>query len=172
MNETQLRRILRCENEHCGNRYMVGVYAADRLPRSYNKPAAFIANTDNHDGAGVHWVAFYIPAKGRAEYFDSYGLDTFIEGHLEFQSLSRKTWLVNKKLLQGLQSKVCGQYCLAYLISRMRGYSMKSFQSLFTSDVTKNDRLVRTIIKKHYKNDCNIKCKRTGQGCCARLDRY
>ena len=151
---------------------MVGVYAADRLPRSYKKPAAFIANTDSYGGAGVHWVAFYIPAKGRAEYFDSYGLDTFIEGHLEFQSLSRISWLVNKKSLQGLQSTVCGQHCLAYLIARMRGYSMKSFQSLFTSDVTKNDRLVRTIINKNYKNNCNIKCKQISQRCCARLDRF
>ena len=167
MNEVQLRQVLACVNTHSDTKFFVGVFAADRLPRKHTKPAAFIANTDVSGGGGVHWVAFFIPERGKPEYFDSYGLDTFIEGHLDFIARSKKTWLTNKKLLQGLRSKVCGQYCLVYLICRMRGYSMKQFQSLFTKNVKKNDIQVRKCIQKYYKDDCNIKCKKRGQSCCA-----
>ena len=54
-----------------------GVYPADRLPEipnTFDRPKAFVANTDNHDFPGQHWVAFYFPSKGPSEYFDSYGL--------------------------------------------------------------------------------------------------
>ena len=168
MNDVQLRRVLTCVNSHLGGGYTTGVYAADRLPKRLKKPAAFIANTDTHDEPGTHWVAFFIPVKGKPEYFDSYGLNCFIEGHLNFQANTKKTWVWNKKELQSLNSKVCGHYCLVYLICRMKKHSITDFLSLFTSNTKNNDKHVRTCIRKYFKDDCNIQCNRFGQVCCPR----
>ena len=52
----------------------VGVYAADRLPRVWTRSTAIVANTDEHNRPGKHWVAFYIDEHGHGTYFDSYGL--------------------------------------------------------------------------------------------------
>lgn len=168
MDSTQLLRILTCVNQHMKKKFTVGVYAADKLPRKFKKPAAFIANTDNHDKAGTHWIAFFIPKHGKPEYFDSYGMYSFIEGHLNFMAQLSKTWLNNKLSLQSLTSKVCGQYCLVFLIIRMRGHSMKQFQKLFCKNCVLNDELVRSCIKSRFKNYCMRKCNAHGQLCCPR----
>lgn len=168
MESTQLLRILSCMNKHNKNKFKVGVFAADKLPRKFKKPAAFIANTDNHDQGGTHWIAFFIPEKGKPEYFDSYGLFSFTDGHLKFMSNVSKSWINNKMCLQSLTSKVCGQYCLVFLITRMRGFSLKQFQSLFSTNCNLNDRLVRTCIKNKFKNYCMRRCNAHGQKCCPR----
>ncbi|RLU20353.1 hypothetical protein DMN91_006961 [Ooceraea biroi] len=49
------------------------VYPADRLPRVWTRSTVIVANTDNHDRAGQHWV-FYIDGQGTRTYFDRYGL--------------------------------------------------------------------------------------------------
>ena len=36
------------------------VYPVDQLPRVWTKSITIVANTDNHDRHGQHWVAFYI----------------------------------------------------------------------------------------------------------------
>ena len=170
MNEGQLRQILQCVNVHLGaGKYTTGVYASDRLPRRFKKPAAFIANTDTHDEAGTHWVAFFIPARGKPEYFDSYGLDTFIKGHLNFQSQINKVWHYNKKEFQGVMSNVCGHYCLAFLIGRIKGYTMRKFQTLFKNNTKRNDERVRTYINEFYIKNCETRCNKFGQVCCARV---
>ncbi|XP_011858853.1 PREDICTED: uncharacterized protein LOC105556375 [Vollenhovia emeryi] len=58
---------------HLRVRY-AGVYPADRLPRVWTRSTAIVANTDNHDQPGRHWVAFYVDEHGTGTYFDSYGL--------------------------------------------------------------------------------------------------
>ena len=47
-----------------------GVYARNRLPRILNLPSALIGNTDPDDRPGTHWVALYIDANSRGEYYD------------------------------------------------------------------------------------------------------
>ena len=37
-------------------------------------PAAFVCNTDDGDEPGEHWIALYLDADGRGDYFCSYGL--------------------------------------------------------------------------------------------------
>ncbi|XP_018347280.1 PREDICTED: proline-rich protein 36-like [Trachymyrmex septentrionalis] len=39
---------------------MRGDYPADRLPRVWTRSTAIVANTNDHDRSGQHWVAFYI----------------------------------------------------------------------------------------------------------------
>jgi hypothetical protein len=169
MNDTELSRILTCVNTHLGKKYTVGVYAANRLPRDIVRPCAFIANTDNYGQSGTHWVAFFIPKKGSPEFFDSYGLDVLVDGHLMFMVNVQGSWKSNKMELQSLTSKVCGQYCLTFLIARMKGYSLRHYQKLFTYDSAKNDRQVRACIRKMFSSGCQLRCKAYRQQCCPRI---
>jgi len=69
MNSLQLRAAL--QNIPCDT---IGVYAADEIPTVWSKPAAIIANTDDHTKPGTHWVAMYVGKDGIGHYFNSYGL--------------------------------------------------------------------------------------------------
>ena len=50
------------------------VYPADRLLRVWTRSTVIVANTDDHDRLGQHWVAFYIDEHKTGTYFDTYGL--------------------------------------------------------------------------------------------------
>jgi hypothetical protein len=47
-----------------------GVHARNRLPRLLNVPSALVGNTDPDHRIGQHWVAIYIDANSRGEYYD------------------------------------------------------------------------------------------------------
>jgi hypothetical protein len=168
MNSEQLFRALQFFNKRFDDIYAIGVYAADKLPKSYSKPAAFIANTDEQGKPGTHWVAIYIPKIGKTEYFDSYGLPPFVDGHISF--LDNHKWMHNQVEMQSLTSNVCGHYCLMYLASRMNGHSLRNFQLLFSRDLTANDVQVLTCSKKVLKRLHLSACpQQGGQYCCAKV---
>jgi hypothetical protein len=167
MDSQQLARGLCVLNRRNECRFSVGVYAADKIPYKILKPAAFIVNTDYSHQPGLHWVAFFIPMKGKTEYFDSYGIEPFVDTHVKF--LANHKWTFNNIEMQSLTSNVCGHYCLMFLASRMNGHSLHKFQSLFTKNLKGNDALVKKCSKnvlKHVKSSH----LRGGQRCCARLE--
>ena len=47
-----------------------GVYARNRLHRLLNVPSALVGNTDPDHPMGQHWIAIYIDANSRGEYYD------------------------------------------------------------------------------------------------------
>ena len=53
-----------------------GVYSRNKLPCFVNTrhPSAFVINTYVSSGPGEHWVAVWFDGRGKAEYFDSFGL--------------------------------------------------------------------------------------------------
>jgi oligoribonuclease NrnB/cAMP/cGMP phosphodiesterase (DHH superfamily) len=164
MNTMQLQAFLQIYNAKGGYKHTVGVYSAENLPQTFSKPAAFIANTDESHLPGTHWVAFYFPKKGPAEYFDSYAQDPLTIHHLKFMHKKSKNWKNNTTVLQDLNSKVCGQYASLYLASRMAGNSMNKFLKLFTANAVQNDE----IVKKTFKKLANRKVlvQNGGQVCC------
>jgi hypothetical protein len=56
-----------------------GVYARNILPRLLNVPSALVVNTDPDHRMGQHWVAIYIDANSRGEYYDPTGTPPFNE---------------------------------------------------------------------------------------------
>ena len=94
--------------------HFLGVYARDKIPLPLTKyPGCFVANTDRTGQPGEHWVAFY--QKSRAspiEFFDSFGLSP------EMYNFTLDSFVHNTVALQGTNSRVCGQYCILYLIHR------------------------------------------------------
>ena len=57
-----------------------GEYARNKLPRRLNLPATLIGNTDPNDRPGTHWVALYIDANSKGEYYDPTGRPPCLKG--------------------------------------------------------------------------------------------
>ena len=69
-----------------------------------------------------------------------YGLENYLNS-------SAKSWIYNKKRIQGYFSELCGQYCLLYLYCRCRNYSLLQFTNQFSFDANKNDEILNEKLK-------------------------
>ena len=125
----------------------------DVLPSNHLKdvkvtqyPSAFIVNTDSCDEPGTHWVAFYFESENKAQFFDSYGSPPALLSKNFPMFLKNNCWdniTYNQKCLQGLDSKVCGEYCMHYILQRCRGFSSEHvINCQFTENSVINDHLV------------------------------
>ena len=121
-----------------------GVFAADTLPRHIiKKQGYYIINTDPIRKPGRHWVAAAIDCHGHGEFFDSYGMSPYTPEHRQFLNRHCKSWKYNHVDLQALDSTVCGQYCVMYLLHKAHGYSLPDFVNMYFSDnCNENDKIV------------------------------
>ena len=122
----------------------LGVFPRDKLIQFGD--GALVVNTDPSTKPGEHWIAVFVK-NGSAEYFDSYGSDTPKWLKRNWKNV---TWTSNPIPLQSPLSAVCGQYCIYYLLHRVRGNDMNSLLLNFTSDVDFNDRMVYDFIAERY----------------------
>ena len=143
----------------------------DTLPALVLKagPTAYIVNTDPHNEPGRHWIALWTEGDV-CEVMDSYGVSLDVYGTTE----PIKEWInrhfkhrvVNRKTLQSIVSKSCGDYALMFLVFRARGFSMNEFLDLFSSnDFVGNDRKVgqwlrhRIVDALAWKEICETPCQ-------------
>ena len=151
MNTQQLERIVR---QVCKNDCFIGVYPSNHLPPSAATPSYYvlIANTQACDERGEHWISICVDRRrGLGEYFDSYGLPPNSEFREYLRENCRTGWTYNDKQLQSIVSDVCGHYCAYYCMMKciQRCISgMNDMLTLFTSDTTFNDSLVRRFISR------------------------
>ena len=122
-----------------------GCYAENQLNFSTTSfPFFAVVNLDKSNQPGSHWIALRIDRK-TVEVFDPAGFQLFKWPRIPCSLLSflhRKT--VSRKLLfappiQHTKSTLCGFYCIFYIIMRQH-YSLSDISSLFSSDLSKNDR--------------------------------
>ena len=107
-----------------------GVVPKDGLPTTIDAlPVAFVCNTEDGDEPGEHWIALYLDADGRGDYFCSYGLPPRHTAFRTFEHWSE--WTHNSKILQSPLSNVRGQYCVAYVLLRCNGFPMGTFFNIF-----------------------------------------
>lgn len=105
------------------SKVFIGCVPSDMIPVSNQYPYAVVVNTDDSSRPGTHWVALFIVSGQTAEYFDSYGdppnkniamyLTNFIfvkQSNIQIQSLF---------------SKVCGEYCIYFIVKRALGVPFK-----------------------------------------------
>lgn len=130
----------------------MGVFPADHIPMRWPRPYALIANTDNHDKPGTHWIAVYLTNNGNAIYFDSYGLPPIVHQHHQRVTMNSRNYKWNTKRLQSFNSSVCGQYCVMFLHYMSRGYSLEKFCNLFSNDCKNNDMIVQNFYSKVARN--------------------
>jgi hypothetical protein len=126
----------------------VAVCAADTLPIFVKKPAVIIVNDQEKHLPGGHWSALFVPTRGRAEFFCSFGLRPSVNHHKKFILRNSKGFLWNDFPLQHVLSRECGKYCILFLENRMRGVSMRKFISIFNGKPRQNDAECRQLYKK------------------------
>jgi hypothetical protein len=119
MDSNTLGKALKKLNKLCKKKHTVGVYAADRLPARFSKPAAFIIHTENANISIGHWIAIYFPEVGKPYFFDSYGIPPYVDSHIKFLYRHSKSFYTNKKCYQAIDSTVCGGYCLLFLAYKL-----------------------------------------------------
>lgn len=127
----------------------VKVVCADDLPGVVNKHQFWIVNTDECRGKGLHWVVFHFPSKGSLEFFDSLG-NPPEHYHRRFQSILIFNGPRYKYIDSRIQSEtfsLCGQYCIFYILQRIKGRSMDGLVYDFNDlNTHANDRLVSNYI--------------------------
>ena len=129
----------------------IGVFPSDRLPKKIEKyPVALIVNVDDHTQPGSHWLAVYIDQHHSGEFFYSYARHPLMynEHFVNFLNQHCREWVFNEKALQSYWSTVCGQYCLFYLLNKVKGESLGSILAHFTHNRVQNDRNVHAYINR------------------------
>ena len=150
MNTNQLQCAIESDSKMKDSIY--GVFASDEISNIQLRPmSGLIANTDVKSLPGQHWIAFYLNTKETLEIFDSYG-SSIDQLTLYFQQFLNRysTIKANGKRLQSKESKVCGQYCLFYLMSRVRGHSMEDVIQTFGNNYSFNDQFVYNDIDERF----------------------
>jgi hypothetical protein len=62
-----------------------GVYDRNILPRLWNVPTALVGNTDPDHRMLQHWVAIYIDANSRGDYYDPTGRPPSLDLQIPFE---------------------------------------------------------------------------------------
>lgn len=152
MNNLQITSIIRTCSET--SKIFKGVFASDTLPSVPETNSGYICNFDSSSLGGSHWICFFFPSSGKAEYFDSYG---FQPPYAHFEEFLGNTFKYNPCMIQYPLSAVCGQYCIYFLWQRSLGVSMDTILDNFnTSCLLYNDLFVNRCIEEHFGVDLNV----------------
>ena len=130
-----------------------GVFASDELPKTVQDyPSAYVANVDPSDQPGSHWIAFYFDKNKEGEFWDSYGQhpENYVKTFINFLQINSTNWSMNHKMLQSLDSSVCGEFCVFYLVHRCRGISLNTVVNHFSNKKRLNDSIVYEFVNRHY----------------------
>lgn len=131
----------------------LGVFPSDWLPkqRLHQRPAGLVVNTHPHNLPGEHWLAIYLTADGRGEFFDSYGhpptSPLFPKPILRFLRKNVRETVFQTRQLQASDSVVCGYHCIFFLQLRSKGLSFEQIQELYSDDLAQNDLMVEQFVK-------------------------
>ena len=156
MDTVQLLKVL--QGDRYTRQYLRGVFPSDRLPPVNRYPQAFIINSDTSDQSGTHWLACYFDQDKRAEFFDSFGQAPAAYGHYfkTFIDDNSVSCTYNTTCLQSMNTTVCGQYCIFYLVHRCRNVPMVDIVAAFTDDSLINDVLVQDFTEEKYEVDVPV----------------
>ena len=145
LNSNIITRILKCSP------HFSGCFAENEVKSiSFGSlPCFIIVNLDSSYMPGSHWIALGL-FKNRIEIFDSLGFDLFnwptvpcsLMNFLQQTAISKRIRI--SKRLQSNSSYLCGLYSVFYVKYRPY-FSFKHFQSLFSSDLSRNDSLLLNL---------------------------
>jgi hypothetical protein len=113
------------------------VCSADQLLKyKVKKPSMFIVNIDQSDQPGSHWVSFYFPESGAAEFFDSMGKppEHYHIYYKNFLIAYGSSYLHNLNRIQDYNTSLCGEYCIYFLIHRSENMSYEKILVQFCGD--------------------------------------
>ena len=121
------------------------VYARNRFPRLLNVPSALVGNTDPDHRMWQHWVAIYIDANSRGEYYDPTGRPPHESAYVNFMNKHWLHWTYSTVLVQEEGSIVCGLR-IFYLIHWCAGHSMADVTRLLQNPVETTDIVQKYVL--------------------------
>ena len=127
----------------------VSTYAADTLPEKPRllKPSSYIVNLSPLGSTGSHWVCFFFPPTGLAEYFDTFALDV----PYYFRDFIGPSFKQNNNILQNPFTTTCGQHVIFFIWLRCQGMSMEQILNLYSKDhLLLNDVAVNHILNQNF----------------------
>ena len=129
----------------------IGVVGKNEL-KATSYPFCLISNESKYGTKGTHWVALYFDVAGTCDYFDSYGHPPNKEIQ-EFMNKHAKIIQGNTKQFQSIDSDVCGQYCIYFLMKRAFNHKMHEILSVVNENrCNENDVYLLDFI--HNKFSC------------------
>jgi len=143
--------------------YQTKVLAADKLNVVDSQQFALIANNQNSDQPGMHWIAMFKKREdNQVEFFDSCAMP------LEFYEPGFESFLASKAdivrmcstRIQSTRSNSCGQFSIYYLLHRVNGMSFESIMQTFEEfDLELNDRIVGEFTNNNFPKSHLLKAK-------------
>lgn len=124
-----------------------GIYPSDKIPHAICKKCNYgiIINTETSSEEGEHWVAIFLPKKGKIEYFDSFGRSpSNIDYFTNFLAFNRVKF--NGEKLQGDTKKTCGQHCIFFLMCRFIGISFENIINFLKEIIYPPDAFVEIFV--------------------------
>ena len=115
-----------------------------------NKDNAAIINLDTSDRRGTHWLAIYQKNNtGKVYFFDSFGVVAFPEVYSFVRTVwgkkAARSMTSNSLVYQNNNSSLCGYYCMAFILSKAKGFSLARLLS--PANTIKNIRALGRILK-------------------------
>jgi hypothetical protein len=144
------------------------VCAADQLRKvKAGKHFAIIVNNQPSTKEGMHWVCFYKAKDSKEiEFFDSFGLGIHYYPKSLFNFCRKNGKIIHqtKYQYQSNLSDVCGNFCVWFLLNRHKHHNIKkTLAALSSSELLKNDKLVKEFTDKKFSFpkflDCKAECK-------------
>lgn len=153
MNSRQIQRLLENLIDPARAEF-AGVFPRDKVPNhrtdAARYPYCYVANIDNSDSQGSHWVAFYFQDPDSCDFFDSYGLHPVRDYH--FPKPDTFDLQMSTKTYQSSDSIVCGHYVVYFLSRRALNHSFLSILDNFLKGSPEyNDSLVHLFIRRRFK---------------------
>jgi len=116
-----------------------GVYPCDEIPKTKQRPVAFVVNTKPASKSGEHWQVILIREDGVGEFFDSFGFCPDVKAISDYLDTECDGWGYAPIYLQHLFAVSCGLYCVNFIRARQSGISYLDVYKQFCDDLTYNE---------------------------------
>ena len=150
MNDKELVQLVNSDpwTEH----HFKGVFPFNSVPELNRGQEFAIVNIDNH------WIVVYRENKVTLQVFNSLGSESAVKTVLRNNySLVKDIHQVSYSTtpFQGTDSTSCGQFCVYFIVNRLR-YTHESFQEIlarcFSSDVDENEKRVAQFVEERERS--------------------
>ena len=133
------------------NKYFLGVYPSDKIPKSIKIDHFLICNTGSSESDGVQWFCVYCPEKGYLEIFDSLGVDVLkkdiFKNHFKLRHVRKIKF--NTTQVQSDSTQTCGKFCIYFIYQRLFNKDLsfnEILNEIFSTDVDVNEKVVENFV--------------------------
>jgi len=116
-----------------------GVFSCNNIPKTKQRPVAFVVNTQPSTKSGEHWQVILLREDGVGEFFDSFGRRPQVSAISSYLNTECDSYVYSKKHLQHLFAVSCGLYCVNFIRARQSGLTYNDVHDQFSKDLSYNE---------------------------------